>query len=179
MKVLAATLLLGAASATVSPQQQVLKLNDQIVQAAEKASNVVSSSGWAKPLKQLEESLKGLTTEAQQLWDEVTLMFPEAMDKANFFSMPKPHVRRHDSEWDHIVSGAEIQSLWTEDALGEKHREIDGNLENYSMRVKKVDPSVLGVDKVKQYSGYLDDAEDDKHLFYCKLRSKPKRVYQY
>jgi cathepsin A (carboxypeptidase C) len=26
---------------------------------------------------------------------------------------------------------------------------------------------VLGVDKVKQYSGYLDDEEEDKHLFYC------------
>ena len=24
-----------------------------------------------------------------------------------------------------------------------------------------------GVDKVKQYSGYLDDDEEDKHLFYC------------
>jgi len=31
---------------------------------------------------------------------------------------------------------------------------------------KKVDPSKLGVDTVKQYSGYLDDEKNDKHLFY-------------
>jgi hypothetical protein len=36
--------------------------------------------------------------------------------------------------------------------------------------VKAVDPSKLGVDPgVKQYSGYLDDNENDKHLFYCML----------
>ena len=46
--------------------------------------------------------------------------------------------------------------------------EIDGKLETYNLRAKKVDPSKLGVDTVKQFSGYLDDEENDKHLFYCK-----------
>ena len=104
---------------------------------------------------------------ARAIWDEVAMMYPEQMDKAAFFSNPKPHTRKHDSEWDYVVKGADIQSVWVENADGEKEREIDGKLENYSLRAKHVDPSVLGVDKVKQYSGYLDDDEEDKHLFYC------------
>jgi cathepsin A (carboxypeptidase C) len=60
-------------------------------------------------------------------------------------------------------------SVWVENANGEKERAIDGKLENYNLRAKKVDPSKLGVDTVKQYSGYLDDEKNDKHLFYCKI----------
>jgi cathepsin A (carboxypeptidase C) len=60
-------------------------------------------------------------------------------------------------------------SVWVENSNGEKERAIDGKLENYNLRAKKVDPSKLGVDTVKQYSGYLDDEKNDKHLFYCKI----------
>lgn len=165
MKVAASALLLGAASAAVAPQQQVLRLPEQLKQLKD-------SSSWTKPLQNLEESLKSLTGEARRIWDEVALMFPESMDQTSFFSSPKPHTKRPDSEWDHIVSGAEVQSVWVENANGEKEREIDGNLENFNLRVKKVDPSVLGVDKVKQYSGYLDDDEEDKHLFYWFFESR-------
>jgi cathepsin A (carboxypeptidase C) len=111
--------------------------------------------------------LKSLTSEAQAAWDEVALHFPEAMDKASFFSSPKPNNRKPDSAWDYVVKGADIQSVWVENADGEKERELDGKLEMYNLRAKKVDPSKLGVDTVKQYSGYLDDEENDKHLFYC------------
>lgn len=157
MRVVASTLLLGVASAAVSPQQHVLQLPKQ------------ASEAWSKPLHNLQESLKTLTTEARAVWDEVAMMFPEAMDKANFFSLPKKHTRRPDSEWDHIMRGADVQSVWVENMKGEKEREVDGKLENYNLRAKKVDPSVLGVDPaVKQYSGYLDDEENDKHLFYCR-----------
>jgi cathepsin A (carboxypeptidase C) len=44
------------------------------------------------------------------------------------------------------------------------------------MRVKKVDPAALGVDKVKQYSGYLDDEEEDKHLFYCEQHANSRHA---
>ena len=98
------------------------------------------------------------------------MMFPEEMSKASFFSTPKKHTRRPDHEWDHIVRGEAIQDIWVTNADGEQERELDGKLETYDLRVKKVDPSVLGVDPdVKQYSGYLDDKENDKHLFYCQL----------
>jgi cathepsin A (carboxypeptidase C) len=158
MKVATSALLLGAASAAFTPPQQVLK---------DTLANLDTES-WSKPLHDFEESLKGLTGEARRIWDEVAMMFPESFDKSAFFSSPKPHTRRPSHEWDHIVKGADVQSVWVENAQGEKEREIDGKLENYNLRVKKVDPSSLGVDKVKQYSGYLDDEETDKHLFYCR-----------
>lgn len=166
MKVAASALLVGAATAAVAPQQQqqhVLKFPDSFSE--------LKQSAWSKPLQTLEESLKSLTGEARATWDEVAMMFPESFEKAAFFSNPKPHTRKHDSEWDHIVKGADVQSVWVENADGEKERDVDGKLEQYDLRVKKVDPSVLGVDKVKQYSGYLDDNEEDKHLFYCEYRN--------
>lgn len=160
MKVATSALLIGAASAAAAPQQQqVLKFPDSFSELKE--------SSWTKPLKNLEESLKSLTGEARAVWDEVAMMFPESFEKAAFFSEPKPHTRKEDSEWDHIIKGADVQSVWVENENGEKQREIDGKLEQYNLRAKKVDPSVLGVDNVKQYSGYLDDEEEDKHLFYC------------
>lgn len=156
MRVLTSSLLAGAASAAIAPQQYVLQQPKSIVNA------------WSKPLHDLHESFNSMTSEARAIWDEVAMMFPEAMDKASFFSTPKKHTRRPDSQWDHIVKGADIQSIWVENKMGEKEREVDGKLEDYSLRAKKVDPSALGVDPgVKQYSGYLDDDKNDKHLFYC------------
>lgn len=156
MKVAASALLVGAASASYIPQQFPLQFPKQV------------SGKWDKPLQQLQDSLKHMTGEAKKTWDEVAMMFPQEMGKAAFFSNPKAHTRRPDNHWDFKTSGAEVQSVWVENSKGEKERELDGKLENYNLRTKKVDPASLGVDKVKQYSGYLDDEEEDKHLFYCK-----------
>ncbi|PNS17344.1 Carboxypeptidase Y A [Sphaceloma murrayae] len=160
MKVAASALLVGAASASILPQQVPLQIPKQ------------ASGKWEKPLHQLQESLKHLTSEARQAWDEVAMMFPQEMDKATFFSNPKPHTRKADKHWDFITSGAEIQDVWVTNSKGQKERDVDGKLENYNLRTKKVDPASLGVDKVKQYSGYLDDEEQDKHLFYWFFESR-------
>jgi cathepsin A (carboxypeptidase C) len=157
MKVLASALLLGAATAAMAPQH-VLK------------PPKTPSPVWVKPLESLSEILKSLSSEAQELWDEMALNFPESFEQAagTLFSSPKPHTRRPDSHWDYVVKGADVQSVWVENSKGEKERELDGKLENYNLRAKKVDPSTLGIDPgIKQYSGYLDDEEKDKHLFYC------------
>lgn len=167
MKVATPALLFGAVAA-VAPQQQQ---HQQVLKFPDSFSELKGSS-WAKPLQSLEESLKSLSSEARAVWDEVAMMFPESFEKASFFSQAKPHTRKQDSEWDYIVKGADIENIFIENAQGEKEREIDGKLEQYSMRAKKVDPSVLGVDKVKQYSGYLDDDEEDKHLFYWFFESR-------
>ena len=153
MKAVTYLSLLGAASATYAPAQQPLSLPK------------VTPESWRKPLENLQESLNGLSAEARKVWDEVEMMFPKSFDQANFFSQPKPHTRRADSEWDHIMKGEDIQKVWVENAKGEKERDIDGKLSNYNLRTKSVDPKALGVDTVKQYSGYLDDEEEDKHNF--------------
>lgn len=161
MRYLAPSLLVGAASAAVSPPQHVLQPPERV------------SEPWTKPLPHLQETLKSFTGEARAIWDEVATMFPEAMDKASFISPPKKHIRRPDCQWDHITKGAEVQGVWTENKEGEKEREVDGKLEAYNLRSKKVDPGSLGVDPgVKQYSGYLDDEENDKHLFYWFFESR-------
>lgn len=168
MKSITPWLLMGAASAAISPQQKVLQPPKQ------------ASDAWTKPLHSIQEALKTLTGEARAIWDEVALMYPEDMAKASLLSLPKKHNRRPDTHWDHIIKGADVQSLWVENENGEQEREIDGRLESYNMRSKKVDPSSLGVDPgVKQYSGYLDDEENDKHLFYCKeyIRLTDGEVY--
>jgi cathepsin A (carboxypeptidase C) len=167
MRLLASSALIGAAAAAMTfeqhrPQQQPL----QTVPDKQKST----PGTWAEPMRGLKEQWNGLTAEVREAWDEVAMLFPEAMAQASILTPPKKHARRPNSHWDHIVKGADIQSVWIENAKGEQEREIDGKLEDYSMRIKKVDPSSLGVDPdVKQYSGYLDDEQNDKHLFYCKL----------
>lgn len=174
MKLLASAALLGAATAAVTNQQHVIsKPFDP--KAALKEAVEPASNAWSKSLNHLASSMKGVTAEVKAIWDEVAMLFPEAIDQATFFSSPKPHVRKPDSKWDYVVKGADVQSVWIENSAGEKEREIDGKLDTYNLRAKKVDPKKLGVDKVKQYSGYLDDEENDKHLFYC----KPSFVNQY
>ena len=169
MKAFATALLIGAAAAAV-PEQHPMQLPKFIPQEAEHA--------WSHPLNNLKNALGSLTSEARAIWDEVALMYPEQMEAASFFSFPKKHKRRQDHEWDYHVKGADIQSIWVNNEQGEKEREVDGKIGTYDLRVKKVDPSALGVDPgVKQYSGYLDDNENDKHLFYCKPKQSSSAVF--
>lgn len=162
MKAFTTALLVGAAAAAV-PGQHPMQLPKNVPQLAKNA--------WSNQLHNLKDVLSTLTAEVKAVWDEVALMYPEDMAAASFFSAPKKHTRRPDHEWDYHVKGKEVQSIWVNNEDGEKEREVDGKIGTYDLRVKKVDPSALGVDPgVKQYSGYLDDNENDKHLFYCKSR---------
>jgi cathepsin A (carboxypeptidase C) len=166
MKLVASSILLGAASAALAPQQQVLK-NTHTAEIPLSEALKSGSDAWSKAKHLFSDSLSGITAEAKAAWDEVAMHFPEDMEKAFLFPSPKPNHRKPDSAWDYVVKGADVQSVWVENAEGQKEREIDGKLETYNLRAKRVDPSKLGVDKVKQFSGYLDDEENDKHLFYC------------
>ena len=170
MKLLTSALLVGAATAAVPHQQQPLQAPEAVNNVLKAASDKASS--WKKPLESLQHELKHLTEEARTLWDEVALMFPESMSQASFFSLPKPHTKKPDGHWDFHTSGADIQKQWVVMENGESERHVDGNLEPFNLRTKKVDPESLGVDKVKQYSGYLDNEEDDKHLFYWFFESR-------
>ena len=188
MRVLPTALLVGAASAASPPFQQVIGAQqEQLENWAQQGSDFFKqgqeavkqgSEYLSKPLQTLQDQFKTLSGEARQLWEEVADHFPNSMEQAPMLSLPKKHNRRPDSHWDHVVRGEDVQSIWVTGADGTKEREIDGKLEAYDLRVKKVDPSSLGVDpNVKQYSGYLDDNDNDKHLFYCEYCLDSLLVY--
>lgn len=162
--------LLLAASVAAVPSNQQKPLGDYLPKPErflDQLKKPLDSSKAA--FDELKQTLKGLSAETQQIWEEVSAMYPDDFNPANLFSQPKPHKKRPDHEWDYIKKGDDLQNMFVTNEQGNKERAIDGHLSQYGLRTKKVDPKSLGVDKVKQYSGYLDDEETDKHLFYCKL----------
>jgi cathepsin A (carboxypeptidase C) len=160
MRAATSALLLGAASAAVFQQEQ------QVLGGVRDAFRPVVGTA-EQTLESLEAVFGKMPTEAKGLWEEMKLLVPGFMEKAqHLISLPKPHKRKPDSQWDYVVKGADLQKVWVE-TDGVQHRKLEGDLESYNLRAKKVDPSKLNVDKVKQYSGYLDDEANDKHLFYC------------
>ncbi|KAG6024525.1 hypothetical protein E4U41_001760 [Claviceps citrina] len=167
-------LVLGAASSAVGLQdQKVLNDPSKLPYGIDLGSiRNLDFDSWSKPLR---DAFGEASAEAKGIWDEVSMLAPDAVKAFKMHvvnAMPKKHSRIPDSKWDHVVKGADVQSLWVENEEGESHRKVGGRLENYSLRAKKVDPAKLGVDKVKQYSGYLDDEEKDKHLFYWFFESR-------
>lgn len=161
-------LVLGAASSAVGFQNQKVMGGES---GQQRIIDVDSAKSWMKPF---EEVFGEISSEAQAVWDEVSMLVPDAVEafKQNALPpKPKKVSRKPDSHWDHVVKGADVQALWTE-TNGERHRQVGGKLENFKLRAKKVDPKKLGVDTVKQYSGYLDDDEEDKHLFYWFFESR-------
>jgi cathepsin A (carboxypeptidase C) len=174
MRVATQTLLLGATTAAFAQEQKVLSSNFGGV-AQEPLEHVLDAV--KHPLEHLTEAFGEMPAGAKGLWDEMSLLVPGFLEKAgSLVPRPQPHTRKPDSEWDYIVKGADVQSAWVE-TNGVKHRKLDGPLEAYDLRAKSVDPSSLGLDKVKQYSGYLDDNENDKHLFYCELKNSLTLCY--
>lgn len=171
MRIAASTVLLGAASAASFQQQAQHVLSDGFgrAQDAMKPISDAFADAAARPVESFDEAFQGMSAQAKALWDEIKLLVPNsAFTHPTWFSKPKPHHRRRD--WDHVVKGADVQKLWVQGADGESHRQVDGRLETFNLRVKSVDPSKLGVDSVKQFSGYLDDEANDKHLFYCEFQ---------
>lgn len=157
-------LALSAASTATAFQDQKVLGGDADKPVLDSIASTAQS--WMKPLEDL---FGEVTSEAKGVWDEVSLLMPDAVEafkQQAMRSKPKPATRRPDHEWDHIVKGAEVHDLWVND---ESKTGVDSTLKTYNLRAKTVDPSKLGVDTVKQYSGYLDDEENDKHLFYCKF----------
>ncbi|SCU85378.1 LANO_0C04104g1_1 [Lachancea nothofagi CBS 11611] len=67
----------------------------------------------------------------------------------------------------------QVQELHDATALSEtKFSTFRSDLDDsYSLRIKEVAPAKLGIDSVKQYSGYLD-YEDSKHFFYWTFESR-------
>lgn len=183
MRIAASTVLLGAASAASFQQQAQQVLSGGFSDGPDAMRPISDSFADAAghTIENIEEAFSGMTAEAKALWDEIKLLVPESAFKnpSSWLSQPKPHRRRDD--WNHVVKGADVQKLWVQGEDGQEHRQVDGRIEDYNLRVKSVDPAKLGVDTVKQFSGYLDDEANDKHLFYCKAFSlaAPWEVHPY
>jgi cathepsin A (carboxypeptidase C) len=111
------------------------------------------------------------TDEIKELWEEVSFVAPGALDDivslvaGNSKSTVPKVTRRPDSDWDFHLKGSEVGDEIVS-LSGEKVKD-DFDFGNYALRSRHVDPSKLGVDTVKQCSGYLDSFEQDKHLFFC------------
>ncbi|KAK2732413.1 hypothetical protein FQN57_002915 [Myotisia sp. PD_48] len=170
MKYLSTGLLAGVAAAAVltpsDQQQQVFQAPPSLDKPVTHNAPESHASIFDKTIEKLEKSIE---EGAKYFWNDLKTNFKDYLP---LISLPKKHSRRPDSQWDHILRGADIQSVWIQGDDGEKHRAVDGKLETYDLRSKAVDPASLGVDRVKQYSGYLDDNENDKHLFYWFFESR-------
>ncbi|EFR03546.1 carboxypeptidase Y [Nannizzia gypsea CBS 118893] len=75
--------------------------------------------------------------------------------------------RKPDETWDNFIRGSDVKVSW----IGGKGEE-PSDIGEYEMRSKTVDPSTLGVDDVKQLSGYLDNNKDGQHLFFWFFESR-------
>ncbi|KKA31040.1 hypothetical protein TD95_002964 [Thielaviopsis punctulata] len=173
------SVVLGAASAALASEQVVMNshTNPNTESTSSMETKPVAGSVWDT----LHDSINSIGSEAKALWDEINMLAPEAVEafkaaKAAQAKATKKVNRKPDSSWDHVVKGEQVQTIMAQ-TDGKEHRKIGGNLGAYSLRAKAVDPKKLGVDGVKQYSGYLDDNENDKHLFYWFFESRgdPKK----
>lgn len=100
--------------------------------------------------------LNSLSDDTFAIWAQLQKDHPElANNDWTFTSKAKPHKKRPHG-WDFHVA--------------------DTALPNHKLRARKHDPSLLGIDKVKQYTGYLDveDDDNDKHFFLLVFRIKKR-----
>ncbi|KAK6454347.1 Alpha/Beta hydrolase protein [Scheffersomyces xylosifermentans] len=99
----------------------------------------------------MNEPMEAIPAATKKVWSDLMLEFPSEVAKLNFKASPKKATTKEKSAFDFHVS--------------------DAKLPNHKLRVKST-PEDLGVDKTKQYTGYLDVEEEDKHFFYWFFESR-------
>lgn len=101
--------------------------------------------------KYLKEPAEVISDETRSLWTEMFTKYPETVANMKFDSIVKKIRNKHKVTFDYHIS--------------------DKKLPNHKLRAKAT-PGDLGVDDVKQYSGYLDIVDEDKHFFYWFFESR-------
>lgn len=87
----------------------------------------------------------------QEQWAQMEKSTPGLAQKYKLLSDPISHKRRPDSTWDYLIKNEE-------------------NFPNHALRLKS--PDSLGLDTVKQFTGYLDIEDESKHLFFWFFESR-------
>lgn len=107
--------------------------------------------------KYLDVPADSIPSNAKEVWTEMINKFPDAVSKLNFKVAPKKLKSKLDSS---------VQFT----------RITNSRFPNHALRIKST-PEDLGVDTVKQYTGYLDVEDEDKHFFYWLFESRndPKK----
>lgn len=118
------------------------KLTDTFEQGK---ANIISTIA-----KVMNEPLDGLTPEIKNIWLEMLMKFPNSITELNFKAPPKKG-KITTQQFDFHVTDAQVP--------------------NHKLRIKST-PKDLGIDTVKQYSGYLDVVDEDKHFFYYFFESR-------
>ena len=166
-----AAALASTAGAFQVPLAEIPKLSHQITSQASNVLHQIADTS-SNAIDEFWKLNDAVPEAAKAAWQEIAHTFPDEIRKLKM-PPPKKATRRPDSHWDYIAKGSDLQSQWTTNAQGVRQRAVAGQLSQYSLRGKKVQPNDLGVDpSVKQYSGYLDDDEEDKHLFYWFFESR-------
>lgn len=140
-------------SINISPADEHLaNLNVAAQSVLEKAENKFNSVLGKPPVDALNAwrtVIDEIPNGAQKLMSEISAVASKAAPKTKMFSK--------------LPSGEGFESVVQ-----------DEKFPGMQLRVKK--PEGLGIDDVKQYSGYIDIEEDDKHFFYWffEARNKPE-----
>ncbi|ODV72469.1 carboxypeptidase C PRC1 CYBJADRAFT_152644 [Cyberlindnera jadinii NRRL Y-1542] len=133
----------------VSPIASFALLGASQVDAFSVQQALFSENLLQRAANALNTPLDSISSEVKGIWGDMSLKFPNVLDSLQFYSSPKPHTRR--AKWDFSTTSE--------------------SLPNYTLRGKHT-PESLGIDTVKQYSGYLDIEDEDKHFFYYFFESR-------